>query len=405
MSERPNRVRRSGFTLLELLIAMSIVAVLAGMLFSVMGVARRSSMRSSTEAVMRTVDTAIRLFKSDIRCLPFHSAPAEALEASTIDVVSAGTALDGSTTGRSNNLMYRLGTDIGTTARNNIETDLLAVDAAFYYNLGKASAPSNGLSESHTPLPATAFKTADTVYGPAVYNPDIKRWEVSRGASVQGLNSIGTAVQLNRMATEKYRLAILAGHAAVTGWKSRVIHYEYNTTSDPAPPVYVWQTCGGRDLSGSPLIAATSAAKPGWAQDYLDGQIEARFRSGEAILDAWKRPLVYYSPVLQGVLATNSWFNNDWQGSNWGLREDNYGLEPEGRPSRIQPLTRHHSNIAYAVPGDPATADRRFWAGPGFEFDFELWSAGPDGRFAWGRAEAMNKDNIGLYAYDRRLAP
>jgi hypothetical protein len=57
------------------------------------------------------------------------------------------------------------------------------------------------------------------------------------------------------------------------------------------------------------------------------------------------------------------------------------------------------------VPGDPATADRRFWAGPGFEFDFELWSAGPDGRFAWGRAEAMNKDNIGLYAYDRRLAP
>jgi prepilin-type N-terminal cleavage/methylation domain-containing protein len=396
--------RRTGFTLLELLIAMSIVAILAGMLFSIMGVARRSSMRSSTEAVMRTVDTAIRLFKSDVRCLPFHSAPADAIESLTIDVVSAGMALDGSTTGRSNNLMYRIGTDIDPSARNNLETDLLAVDAAFYYNLGNPAAPSSGLSESYTPLPTTAFKKSDTVYGPAIYNPDNNRWEISRGTAKQGFDSMGTAVQLNRMATEKYRLAMLAGHAAVTGWKSRVIHYEFNTGTSAAP-VYVWNTCGGRNLSGSSLITAASAAKPGWAQDYLDGQIEARFRSGEAVLDAWKRPLIYYSPVLQGVLATNSWFSIDWQGSNWGLREDSYGLEAEGRPSRTLPRTRHHSNVAYAVPGDPATADRRFWASPGFEFDFELWSAGPDGRFAWGRAELMNMDNVGLHAYDRRLVP
>lgn len=393
------RPGRSAFTLIELLIAMAIVAVLAGMLFSIMGVARRAGMRGATEAVMRTVDAAIRQFKSDVRCLPFHSAPAAVAEAADLDVLTAGTAFDGTPSGRSNNLLYRVGSDIGDTARGNLEADLQAVDAAFYYNLGRATSPSSGVSETYNVLPATAFKNADTVPGPALWNPDSMRWEISRGTARQG-GSIGTAVQLNRMAIEKYRLAILAGHAAVTGWKSRVVWYE-----EKVGGVWTWSSKGGRDLSGAPLIAATSLGRPGWAGDYLDGQLEARFRSGEAILDAWKRPLVYYSPVLQGVLATNSWFSIDWQGSNWGLREDAYGLEPEGRPSRLKPLVRHHGNAAYAVPADASTADRRFWAAPGFEFDFELWSAGPDGRFAWGRAAAVNRDNVGLYAYDRRLLP
>ncbi len=48
-------------------------------------------------------------------------------------------------------------------------------------------------------------------------------------------------------------------------------------------------------------------------------------------------------------------------------------------------------------------SDLRTSAGPAFVHEFELWSAGPDGRFAHLRDDGLNRDNIPLLPYNRGL--
>ncbi len=85
-----------------------------------------------------------------------------------------------------------------------------------------------------------------------------------------------------------------------------------------------------------------------------------------------------------------------------------YGLAPIGRTS----LRARDPATGVGLPADGDRlpdpddlwrSDRRFYAAPGFELEFELWSAGPDGRFAWMRDEAANRDNVAGDLYDQGL--
>jgi len=48
-------------------------------------------------------------------------------------------------------------------------------------------------------------------------------------------------------------------------------------------------------------------------------------------------------------------------------------------------------------------SDRRYYAAPSFEAEFELWSAGVNSRADWMRDALVNMDNISLLPYDKRL--
>ncbi|MBA3848160.1 MAG: type II secretion system protein, partial [Planctomycetes bacterium] len=55
---------RRGFTLIELMVVMTIIALLAGLLMPFISMASRNARRTATQAVMRKVDTALRQFKT-----------------------------------------------------------------------------------------------------------------------------------------------------------------------------------------------------------------------------------------------------------------------------------------------------------------------------------------------------
>ena len=141
----------------------------------------------------------------------------------------------------------------------------------------------------------------------------------------------------------------------------------------------------------------------GWADDYLGGEVEKRNISDEQILDAWKRPLIYVCQVTEGVYnaPTIALFSNNTQ-STW------YGMNTLGRTTLAE---------RDAITGDPVGAyppylpdlanlrhsDRRFFAAPSLEAEFELWSAGRDGEADWMRDASSNTDNVSLTPYDKRL--
>jgi hypothetical protein len=54
-------------------------------------------------------------------------------------------------------------------------------------------------------------------------------------------------------------------------------------------------------------------------------------------------------------------------------------------------------------PSDLMHSDMRFWAPPGYELEFELWSAGPDGQMSWWRNDPANADNIPCEPYNRGI--
>ena len=84
-----------------------------------------------------------------------------------------------------------------------------------------------------------------------------------------------------------------------------------------------------------------------------------------------------------------------------------YGLHRRGRIALapIDPLsgTALAATTGLPDPGNLRHSDRRTYAAPGYEGDFELWSAGPDREFDWMRDDPRNVDNIPCAAYDKAL--
>lgn len=64
------RATQGGFTLMELLVAMGIIAVLAGLLIPVMGSARRSAATKATKALLERIKLACEAYSTDFGDFP-----------------------------------------------------------------------------------------------------------------------------------------------------------------------------------------------------------------------------------------------------------------------------------------------------------------------------------------------
>lgn len=320
---------KCGFTLIELMIVITVLAVLMGMMMPIVTIANRMAKASATRSVMAKVDVAARLFRADIGAYPYQRTYA--------DPLSGGAAPNWS-----NNLYWHLGTSMTAAQLAAARAD--ADFAAARYN-------------------AVALPPNDFAFGD---------------------------VMLDRMAAERARMMLYSGNLDATGPKTQ-------------PYIDVWTK-----LTVTPPVKPTGKLVPnptgtGWADDYLTGELEKRYISGEQILDAWKKPLLYVCQVTEGAYnaPTIALFSNNTQ-STW------YGMNTLGRTSLAQrdaltgvALIAHATRLPDIA--NLRHSDRRFYAAPTFEAEFELWSAGPNGLADWMRDSMVNLDNVSLLPYDKRL--
>jgi len=321
-----------GFTLIELIMVIGIIAALLALSLPLLGLAQREAKKGATKVTMAKVDTAIRLFRSEIGSYPWQPAYAD---------LASGAAWD-------NRLYWHIGTDISAADLDTLRNESVA---------------------------------AALVYRRDVATPDPRAFRSTDGA--------GDTWMLNTMASERARLAIFAGNT--------------NVATPVLDPAYVasWPAVYRRTMPTTPLLSAPTSR--GWARDLLVGEIPRSHRSGDAILDAWGRPLLYVGQVVEGMVASPS-------DGMWGavIIPENYGMQAQGRTT----LAPFDAFTAKPLTVDPVRlpdlanlrhSDRRFYAPRSLELEFELWSAGPDGRAEWMRDAAVNRDNVPLYNYDGSL--
>jgi len=349
-------MKRQGFTLIELLVVLTVLGILMGLLMPLLAIAQRAAKKSATRSVMVKVDTGLRLFRADYGPYPWQAAYAD---------LAAGDPW-------TNRLYWHIGTDMTTTPLGTSEYDKVRNDAdaaAKHYEDFVAITP-------HT------FINWDWE-GPTSTHWD--RWSQNT-----------LTLQLNRMSAERARLAIFSGNV------------------DISSPVYPALWLNWTDVSyghgtrrvkpTTPLLPVPTATKLGMAKDYLHSEIEKRYVSGEAILDGWKRPLLYVCQVVEGM-TSQPMMNG---GHLLFLPTIDWGLQPLGRKT----LAAKDGITAVPLAVDPLYlpdlsnlrhSDRRYYAAKGLEIEFELWSAGPDGRADWMRDAAANNDNLSLLPYDKNI--
>lgn len=69
--------RKSGFSLVELLTVIAIIAILAAIIFPVMGMVKEKARQNNCMANMKQIVTALQMFKTDNRCYPTVLVPVQ----------------------------------------------------------------------------------------------------------------------------------------------------------------------------------------------------------------------------------------------------------------------------------------------------------------------------------------
>lgn len=414
------KIGRHAFTLLELLIVVSIIAALTGMLSVVLGIAGRKARQVNSLAIMAKVEGAIRMFRTEQRTYPFQT-----------DLSTA----DADPSKWTNNLGLRLAwspTDAERTAyAAKVQTDLAVIKKAFFFHNGMKTGLYDGVPigpGKPTGDGTHAFRAPDlwnnTVYKSnlllgrnSLLQPDLNFTTVNGGAhgflppagwfSYGQSSRTGSAQVLTRLAEERTTIAFLAGDSPVTApvgidpavpadkadypdEDERYPLLAYKIAGDVVVNGYQYVPYnGGTDARGAVLTTA-GAASSGWRAEYLAGVLRKQSGpgapgnldpTGEIILDAYGRPLVYVSRILPGMRA----YSHPIGG---GGRDDaeRYRMGRQGRRATTS-----------------LNSDLRSTAAAPFCYEFELWSAGPDGRFAHLRDDTANRDNIPLLPYHRGL--
>ncbi|HAT09666.1 MAG TPA: hypothetical protein DCS97_03540 [Planctomycetes bacterium] len=258
-----------GFTLIELLVVVSIIGVLMGLLFPVMGVAKRSADRANSMSLMRKVDSALLAFRQDAGAFPYAKPPVDA-EGPWV-----------------NDLGYRLNHELSSAGHDNL------------------SGASGDLSAIRT-----AYRSGAAAVTGAMIDQPLNAVSISGATWTDAGDKDKVAICVNRLGTERACVALLAGHTQIA----------YTTASGSGP----WVDGG---------VILSSPASRGWASDYLGGNLTPRERSLDAngipasIIDRWNNPLVYINPVIPGV---NGFV---FQGVSGTVSAEWFGLAPRPRSS------------------------------------------------------------------------
>lgn len=406
------RHRQAGFTLIEMLMVITVLAILMGMLMPMYNVVKRWTLKARTEHVIKKVDTALRLFKADFGVYPYVAQYPDDAQ----DLLAAN----------ANELFYRVGQDVDADTAGAIRRDMATAQAAFTYHwtTGLNIWGGDVLEAANQSTLSPLSFTADNSFVPyATYF----KGETSSGAGLMygydpgnpstAKSKVGVPTMLNRMAKERARLAILAGDVDLRG------PIVCNTSVNG---VTVDHT--GSRLVTNPESGPANGKRPGWAKDYLAGDIERSFVRGDTILDGWKRPLVYVSQVTPGVAGDGGYvgrtllmpFDSRFFGLGSAGFNPTTGPGPDLLASRPLLLTNGRVCLSKSDAGDHLGAtptstdyfpdandlmnsDIRYYAAPGYETEFELWSAGRDGKFSWRRGESQNGDNVAITPYTKGL--
>jgi len=391
-----NRQRQPGFTLIELLVVIVILLLLSGMVMSMISQARRMSMKSNTLAIERKVETSLRLFKDELAVYPYQQTYPE-LSATVVNQYFP------------NHLYYHVGNNISSATggdRDRIMTDVAAARADFAYNATETGYY-GGTSEGTQPsvFTYTASTIIQTGSMHVFYNPVTPN-------TLSFATEAAIATMINRIAEEWVGNAVMAGAVAVKG---QVVFDQFGVVT--------------RDLSSATILSSPeSAGNPGWANDYLTGEVDAHYIRGMDILDAWHNPLIYICQVIPGVKGATS-YSNGCTLLPFDTRY--YGLGPQGFDPGTGPVAslaalgrrildnsgRVRLSLGDAGDGQPTPADptyfpnagtliqsdMRYYAAPGYETEFELWSAGYDGMFSYTRSDPADSDNISATDFCRGL--
>jgi prepilin-type N-terminal cleavage/methylation domain-containing protein len=396
----------SGFTLIEMLIVVVILTVLGGMVMTMVSQAKRAAMKSSTLSIEKKVETALRLFKDEYATYPYQT---------TYPI------LDPNAPNQyfPNGLYYRVGTNISTTNGDSdkVIADVNTAKAQFAYRclLNGYYVAENELASQ----PSTfTFMEKNIIMTGSMH-------QTLGGTPLNGPSKASVATLLNRMAQEWVTNAMIAGAIHVKGF-------------------YIFDQYGAMvsDTSASPVVTApasanTSTGVPGWANDYLNCEMDAHYVKGNDILDAWHHPLIYICQAIPGIKAANTQVNGI---SLVPFDSRYYGLGPQGFDPTTGPiagltaakrrilsasgrirLDRNNAGDGMPTPADtdqesdaeavanPQTnanpgyfpdasnlmqSDMRYYAAIGYETEFELWSAGYDGKFSYMRSDSADYDNI-----------
>lgn len=370
------------FTLVELLVVVAIIALLTGLAMSMVGTARRSGQRINTEATLRTVHAALRLFQHDVGVLPWQAQ------------ADAGP--------QGNGLARRLGRTLDAAGRGDLNAASAIAAGKYSYNCDL-----NPWSPQEHATQPSALTIRSSWAGSILSNAGIEKDRVG---------AVTLAYVANRLFMLRARQAVQAGALDLPG--------PVVTRPGAAAPL--------ADLTGTPLLTTAdgvAAGTVGWCDDYLDGALEAGRIRGDDILDAFGNPIILvsqnlpkvHSSLVQIGFGSISGFDSSWFGLGavgfrpgtgpWSdvLLAKRWRLLSMGRirlsasdAGDGQPTPAHASLLPDSA--HPLGSDRRFYAAPGLETDCELWSAGPGGSFSWMRDAKTNLHAIPFSPiYDRGL--